>query len=53
MLKKIYPQYKPRRYGCKTLGEIYNKLDKYEVIQTEEKGACNIVKKKKINLFPN
>ncbi|PXV58397.1 OST-HTH/LOTUS domain-containing protein [Dysgonomonas alginatilytica] len=46
MLKKIYPQYKPRRYGCKTLGEVYEKLDKYEVIQVEEKGACSIVYKK-------
>ncbi|MFC4675540.1 OST-HTH/LOTUS domain-containing protein [Dysgonomonas termitidis] len=46
MLKKIYPQYKPRRYGCKSLGEIYERLDKYEVIQAEEKGACNIVRKK-------
>lgn len=47
MLKKIYPPYKPRRYGCKTLGEIYEKLDQYEVIQAEEKGACNIVRKKR------
>lgn len=47
MLKQIYPQYKPRRYGCKTLGEIYEKLDQYEVIQAEEKGACNIVRKKR------
>lgn len=46
MLKKIYPQYKPRRCGCKSLGEIYERLDKYEVIQAEEKGACNIVRKK-------
>ncbi len=36
ILKKIHPRYKPRRYGCKTLREIYEKLDKYEVVQTEE-----------------
>jgi len=36
ILKKIHPRYKPRRYGCKTLGAIYEKLDKYEVIQTED-----------------
>jgi len=37
VLKKIHPAYKPRRYGCKTLGEIYEKLDGYEVVQTEPK----------------
>lgn len=37
ILKKIHPRYKPRRYGCKTLKAIYEKLDKYEVIQTEDK----------------
>ncbi|MEL7599144.1 MAG: OST-HTH/LOTUS domain-containing protein [Proteiniphilum sp.] len=36
ILKKIYPRYKPRRYGCKTLREIYEKLDKYEIVQEEE-----------------
>ena len=35
VLKKIHPAYKPRRYGCKTLGEIYEKLDGYEVVPTE------------------
>jgi len=33
ILKKIHPRYKPRRYGCKTLKAIYEKLDKYEVIE--------------------
>ena len=37
ILKKIHPRYKPRRYGCKTLGAIYEKLEKYEVIQAEDK----------------
>ncbi len=36
ILKKIHPRYKPRRYGCKTLKSIYEKLDKYEVVEAEE-----------------
>lgn len=39
ILKKIHPRYKPRRYGCKTLRAIYEKLDKYEVIQAEEEAV--------------
>lgn len=38
ILKKIHPRYKPRRYGCKTLRAIYEKLDKYEIIE-EASGA--------------
>lgn len=33
ILKKIHPRYKPRRYGYKTLRAIYEKLDKYEVLE--------------------
>lgn len=40
ILKKIHPRYKPRRYGCKTLGAIYEKLDKYEIIQIGETVVC-------------
>lgn len=36
ILKKTHPRYKPRRYGCKTLKAIYEKLDKYEVVEAEE-----------------
>lgn len=36
VLKKIHPRYKPRRYGCKTLATIYEKLDKYEVVKIED-----------------
>lgn len=36
ILKKIHPRYKPRRYGCQTLRAIYEKLDKYEVVQAED-----------------
>jgi hypothetical protein len=39
ILKKIHPRYKPRRYGCKTLRAIYEKLDSYEVMQTGEAGT--------------
>ena len=39
ILKKIHPRYKPRRYGCKTLRAIYEKLDKYEVLE-EASGAA-------------
>ncbi|GHV15503.1 hypothetical protein FACS1894179_00690 [Bacteroidia bacterium] len=46
ILKKIHPRYKPRRYGCKTLGAIYEKLDKYEVLRTEGKGTYEAVRKK-------
>jgi len=31
ILKKIHPGYKPRRYGCKTLRAVYERLGKYEV----------------------
>lgn len=33
ILKKIHPRYKPRRYGCKTLRAIYEKLHQYEVLE--------------------
>lgn len=46
VLKKIHPGYKPRRYGCKTLGAIYEKLDKYEVVLTPE-NTYNVIRKKK------
>lgn len=48
-MKKIKPKFKTRRYGCKTLGAIYEKLDKYEVIQTGQKGIYNVVRKKNLN----
>lgn len=37
ILKKIHPRYKPLRYGCKTLRAIYDKLDKYEVLEETNK----------------
>ncbi|WP_239059495.1 OST-HTH/LOTUS domain-containing protein [Bacteroides sp. 224] len=44
ILKKIHPRYTPRRYGCKSLGAIYEKLDGYEVEQTEEAGTYMVVR---------
>lgn len=45
-MKRIKPKFRTGRYGCKTLGAIYEKLDKYEVIQTGQKGIYNVVRKK-------
>lgn len=45
-LKKLKPKFKTSRYGCKTLGAVYEKLDKYELIQTGQKGIYNVVRKK-------
>lgn len=45
-LKKIYPRYKPRRYGCKTLGAIYEKLEKYELVINSITNITYIIKKK-------
>lgn len=39
ILKKIHPRYKPRRYGCKTLRAIYEKLEKYEIVEKEKEPA--------------
>jgi hypothetical protein len=47
ILKKIHPRYKPRRYGCKTLREIYEKLDGYGAVQTEESGT--VIRRKQDN----
>lgn len=46
VLKKLKPKFKTSRYGCKTLGAVYEKLDTYELIQTGQKGIYNVVRKK-------
>lgn len=46
-LKKLKPKFKTNRYGCQTLGAIYQKLDKYEIIQTGDKNINNVVRLKK------
>ena len=33
------PKYRIKRYGCKTLGELYERLDRYELVTTEKGGA--------------
>jgi hypothetical protein len=48
-LKKLKPKFKTGRYGCKTLGAIYEKLDGYEVIQTGVKGIYQVVRKKAVD----
>ena len=39
ILKKRMPKYRIKRYGCKTLGELYERLDRYELVKTEKGGA--------------
>jgi len=46
-LKKLKPKFKTSRYGCKTLGAIYEKLERYELVQTGQKGVYNVVRRKK------
>lgn len=45
ILKKIHPRYKPRRYGCKTLRAIYEKLPDYAVEQGEDQRILYIIRK--------
>lgn len=45
-IKKLLPKYKPRRYGCKTLGEIYEKLGAYLIVPTDVKGMYIVERKK-------
>lgn len=44
-LKKMMPKFKVKRYGCKTLGKLYEKLEKYELVKTE-KGVAGSVRLK-------
>lgn len=45
IIKKIHPRYKPRRYGCKTLRAIYEKLPDYAVKQGEDQRILYIIRK--------
>lgn len=45
VLKKSLPKFKVRRYGCKTLGKLYERLEKYELAKTE-KGVAGSVRLK-------
>lgn len=44
-LKKLMPKFKVKRYGCKTLGELYERLERYELVKTE-KGVAGSVRLK-------
>ena len=44
-LKKMMPKFKVRRYGCKTLGKLYERLDRYELVMTD-KGVASAVRLK-------
>lgn len=46
-LKKLLPNYKPLHYGCKSLGAIYQKMEKYELIKTGSKKVKNKTVRKK------
>ena len=39
VLKKTMPKYKVKHYGCKTLGQLYVKLGKYELVKTGDKAV--------------
>ena len=41
-LKKMMPKFKVKRYGCKTLGKLYERLERYELVMTE-KGVASAV----------
>ncbi|WP_438287722.1 phage portal protein family protein [Phocaeicola vulgatus] len=45
-LKRMMPKFKIKRYGCKTLGKLYEKLDRYELVRTE-KGVAGAVRLKR------
>ena len=38
------PKYRIKRYGCKTLGELYEQFDRYELVKTET-GVAGMVRK--------
>lgn len=44
-LKRINPKFKTKRYGCKTLGAIFEKLEDYELVPTDVKGTYNVRRK--------
>ena len=43
-LKKLMPKYKIKRYGCKTLGQLYVKLGKYELVKVGDKGMGSAIR---------
>ena len=47
ILKKCMPKYRIKRYGCKTLGELYEQFDRYE-LQDGERGGGDGEKEKEL-----
>ena len=43
VLKKLMPKFKVKRYGCRTLGKLYERLEKYELVKTG-KGVAGLVR---------
>ena len=41
----MMPKFKDWRYGCKTLGKLNERLDRYELVMTE-KGVASAVRLK-------
>ena len=48
ILKKCMPKYRIKRYGCKTLGELYERLDPVRARQDEERGGGDGEKEKEL-----
>ena len=46
-LKKLMPKYRIKRYGCKTLGELYERLDPVRARQDGERGGGDGEKEKR------
>ena len=42
---ELMPKYRIKRYGRKTLGELYEQFDRYELVKTE-KGVAGMVRRK-------
>jgi hypothetical protein len=40
-IKKINPKFKTKRYGCKTLGAIFDKLEDYDLVPTIANSAIS------------
>ena len=45
-LKKLMPKYRIKRYGCKTLGDLYERRDRSELVKTE-KGVAGMVRRER------
>ena len=43
-LKKLMPKYKIKRYGCKTLGQLYVRLGKYELVKVGDKAVGSTIR---------